>query len=668
MKIKAFPFSNVLTVLINLALVYVLYMVTRVAFILENWSTLSVGWDQLSMGELLAGSLRFDSSAILYTNCLWIVLMLFPLHLKERPWWHQMCKWIFVVINSFCLSINLVDTVYSQFTGRRTTATFFSEFSNEGNLGGIFFTELINHWYLLLLGLTLIAALWFLYVKPDNSPLNHSVSQSLSHTKLKYYLATSLGLIVAIPFSIFAMRGGFTGSTRPITISNANQYVHSPQQASIVLNTPFSIIRTIGKHPFKDPKYMPEEQLATIYTPLHIPSPADTIPMVSGQKNVMVIILESFSREYFGYYNQALRQSHPDFVSYTPFLDSLLEHSLTFEHTFANGRKSIDAMPSSLSSVPFFIEPFILTPSSLNDLSGLADCLGQKGYHSAFFHGAPNSSMGFQAFARSSGFKQYIGMSEYCDDPRTGGRDDFDGHWAIWDEDFLQFTATAITERLKEPFVVGFFSATSHHPFNVPQRYEDVYLGGPLPIHRTIQYSDNALRHFFATASQQPWFKNTLFVFTADHTSRHQYDESHTSVGVFSIPIAIYDPSGELPTGMLPGVMQQIDIMPSVLRILGYDQPFSAFGKNVFDPNETPWAVNFSNDIYQYIEGDYTLLFDGEQPTGLYNYVLDPLQNNDLLKSEPQRVNAMLTRLKAIVQTYMIRMTTNHLVIRPGDL
>ena len=340
MKIKAFPFSNVLTVLINLALVYVLYMVTRVAFILENWSTLSVGWDQLSMGELLAGSLRFDSSAILYTNCLWIVLMLFPLHLKERPWWHQMCKWIFVVINSFCLSINLVDTVYSQFTGRRTTATFFSEFSNEGNLGGIFFTELINHWYLLLLGLALIAALWFLYVKPDNSPLNHSVSQSLSHTKLKYYLATSLGLIVAIPFSIFAMRGGFTGSTRPITISNANQYVHSPQQASIVLNTPFSIIRTIGKHPFKDPKYMPEEQLASIYTPLHIPSPADTIPMVSGQKNVMVIILESFSREYFGYYNQALRQSHPDFVSYTPFLDSLLEHSLTFEHTFANGRKS----------------------------------------------------------------------------------------------------------------------------------------------------------------------------------------------------------------------------------------------------------------------------------------------------------------------------------------
>lgn len=671
MKIKAFPFSNVLSVLINLVLVYVLYMITRVAFVLENWNTLSVGWDQLSMGELIAGSLRFDSSAILYTNWLWIILMLLPLHIKERPWWHTMCKWIFVVVNSLGLCINLVDTVYSQFTGRRTTATFFAEFSNEGNLGGIFFTELIGHWYLLLLGLALIAALWFLYTKPD---LSETSRLKIQNSKLKYYLAISLGLLVAIPFSIFAMRGGFTRDTRPITISNANQYVHSPQQASIVLNTPFSIIRTIGKRPFKDPQYMPEEQLASLYSPLHIPSEADTIPMVKGQKNVMVIILESFSREYFGYYNlhddgtSAYTDGDAPFVSYTPFLDSLLAHSLTFEHTFANGRKSIDAMPSSLSSVPFFIEPFILTPSSLNDLSGLADCLGQKGYHTAFFHGAPNSSMGFQAFARSSGFKQYLGMSEYCDDPRTGGRADFDGHWAIWDEDFLQFTATAITERLEEPFMVGFFSATSHHPFNIPERYESTYNGGPLPIHRTIQYCDNALRHFFATASQQPWFKNTLFVFTADHTSQQQYPESQTSVGVFSIPIAIYDPSGELPTGMRPGVMQQIDIMPSILRILGYEKPFPAFGKNVFDPDETPWAVNFSNDIYQYIEGDYTLLFDGDQPTGLYNYAFDPLQKQNLLRAEPQRANRMLSRLKAIVQTYMIRMSTNHLVIRDGDL
>ncbi len=661
MKIKASPYSNLFAVLIGLVLVYVLYMVTRVAFVLENWNLLSQGWDQLSIGEVLAGSLRFDSSAIIYTNALWIVLMLLPLHYKERPWWHIMCRWLFVVVNSLSLSINLVDAVYSQFTGRRTTATFFSEFSNESNLSSIFFTELIGHWYLLLLGLALIAVLWYGYPR-----ISHPASR-ISFSK--YYLVQPLALIVAIPFSIFAMRGGFTRDTRPITISNANQYVHSPQQAAIVLNTPFSIIRTIGKNAFKVPQYLPDEQLVSIYSPLHIPQGEELIPMVSGSKNIVVLILESFSREYFGFYN-------PQQTSYTPFLDSLLAHSLTYTHTFANGRKSIDAMPSSLSSVPYFVEPFILTSSSLNDLSGIADCLGTKGYNSAFFHGAPNSSMGFQAFARSSGFHDYYGMSDYCEDPRFGGRADFDGHWAIWDEEFLQYTATTITERLQEPFVVGFFSATSHHPFRIPERYQKKYKGGPMPIHRTIQYCDNALRHFFATASQQPWFNNTIFVITADHTNQLEQPESLTSLGVFSIPIAIYDPSGELPTGMLSGVMQQIDIMPTILRILGYDQPFSAFGKNILSADSSQhWAVNYSGGIYQYVEGDYTLLFDGEQPTALYNYAADSLLKQNLLETEAIKqpdiqaiMDRMLLRLKAIVQTYMIRMTTNHLVIREGDL
>ena len=378
MKLKASPYSNLFAVLIGLAMAYVAYMITRVAFVLENWNLFAAGWDSLSLGEVLAGSLRFDSSAILYTNSLWIVLMLLPVHTKERPWWHTMCRWIYVVVNSFCLSINLADAVYSQFTGRRTTATFFSEFSNEDNLGGIFFTELVGHWYLLLLGIALIAALWLLYPRP----LTHSRIQTFKHSR--YYLVNSLALLVAIPMAVFAMRGGFTRDTRPITISNANQYVRSPQQASIVLNTPFSIIRTIGKRPFKDPHYMSEEEMTALYSPIHTPQGDELVPLVSGRKNVVIFILESFSKEYFG--------------SYTPFLDSLLAHSLTYEHTFANGRKSIDAMPSSLSSVPYFVEPFILTPSSLNDLSGIADCLSSKGYSTAFFHGAPNSSMGFQAF------------------------------------------------------------------------------------------------------------------------------------------------------------------------------------------------------------------------------------------------------------------------------
>ncbi len=656
MKIKPSPWSNVVAVLANLALAYVVYMITRVAFVLENWNLLADGWSELRTGELLAGSLRFDSSAIFYTHSLWIVLMLLPLHLKERPWWHTMCKWIYMAVNTLALTLNLSDAVYSQYSGRRTTASFFSEFSNEGNLGGILATELLAHWYLLLLGIALVALMWWLYLKPTNPTPHSPLLTPHSSLLTKYYLPQTLALLVAIPMAVFAMRGGFTRDTRPITVSNANQYVHSPQQAAIVLNTPFSIIRTIGKQAFSDPHYMTLAEAEALFSPIHTPTAAQTL--VSGRRNVVVLIMESFSREYIGYYNHPTPDA--SLHTYTPFLDSLLAHSLTWRHTFANGRKSIDAMPSTLSSLPFFVEPFILTPSSLNDLSGLADCLGREGYRTAFFHGAPNSSMGFQAFARSTGFRHYYGMTEYCTDSRFGGRDDFDGHWAIWDEEFMQFMALTLGEQLEEPFMAGFFSASSHHPFVVPQRYQGHFSEGTLPIHATIGYSDNALRRFFETASRQPWFKNTLFVITADHTNQLERPESRTALGLFEIPIAIYDPNGELPSGMLDGVAQQIDIMPTILHALGYDKPYFAFGKDLLADGEQ-WAVNYSNGIYQYIDGEYLLQFDGSRATALYHFTADPLLKTDLLASEPDRAAHMELRLKAIVQQYMLRMLENRL-------
>ena len=653
MKVKASFYSNVVAVVANLALAYVVYMVTRVAFVLENIGLFAPGWDKLSMWELLCGSLRFDTSAIFYTNALWIVLMLLPVHLKERRWWHTLCRWLFVVVNALGASLNLVDAVYSQYTGRRTTATFFSEFKNEGNLGGILFTELLNHWYLLLLGIALIFILWRCYVNVEET---EGVKGS-GRSNARYYVCNSLALLVAIPMAIFAMRGGFTRETRPITISNAHQYVHSPAQASIVLNTPFSLIRTAGKKPFKNPHFFSDDELDTLYTPLH--QPADTVPLLTGQRNVVVLIMESFSREYIGYYNTDKEGGRP---SYTPFLDSLLAHSLTWTQTYANGRKSIDAMPSILSSIPMFVEPFFLTTASLNDVGGIAQVLASdRGYHTAFFHGAANGSMGFQAFARATGFKEYYGRTEYDADPAFGGKADFDGTWAIWDEPFLQFFAASMS-RMPQPFMTALFSASSHHPFAIPQQYEGRFPKGPQPIHQCIGYSDNALRLFFKAASKQPWFKNTLFVITADHTNQLVYEESKTSVGVFSVPIAFYDPSGQLPTGRVDGVAQQNDIMPTLLRILGYDKPFVAFGKNLLDDSQGHWAVNYSNGIYQYLDGTHVLLFDGERSTALYDYVADPLLQRNSLAADPQRAARMETALKAIIQSYMDRMTTNRLI------
>ena len=613
-------FSPLLVVLWNLLLVYLIYQIARIEYWLENSSYLNYTFD------VWRGGLMFDTSAILYTNALYVVLMFFPLHYKETNVYHKICKWLFIIVNGLAFAINLADSVYFRYTMRRTTSTVFDEFSSEGNLGSIIGTEFLSHWYLVLLFALIMWLLWKFYASPS---LNVKVLN-----KWKYNGACLLSLILFTPFCIAGMRGGFATAVRPITISNAMQYTARPTDAPLVLNTPFSLLRTIDTNVFVVPNYFDSaEEMEAVYTPIHIPS--DSLQM--EKKNVVVLIVESFGREYIGALNKTLEDGK--YKGYTPCVDSLISKSTTFSHSFCNGRKSIDGMPSILSSIPMFVEPFILTPSSMNDYTGLAGILAKEGYETAFFHGAQNGSMGFQAFAQKTGFQR--------------GTADFDGTWAIWDEPFLQFFANEMS-KMKQPFMTSVFTASSHHPFAVPEKYKKQFVEEELEIHKCIRYTDMSIGKFFDTASRQPWFKNTIFVLTSDHTNMSNHAEYQTDLGGFCSPIIIYDPSR--PEGKtVDKIAQQIDILPTILGMLNYTKPYFGFGIDVLNtPKEDTWAVNYLNGYYQYVRYGYVLQFDGTSTTAIYSLDDKLMKNN--IKGKVEIQQQMERELKAIIQQYMERM------------
>lgn len=635
-------YAPLLAVIWNLLLVYLLYQIARLEYYLENTTYLSYSID------VWCGGLMFDTSAILYTNALYIVLMLFPLHWKENPVYHKICKWLFIMTNSLTFAINLADSVYFQYTMRRTTTTVFGEFGNEGNMGSIVATEFLRHWYLVLLFIVLVACLWRCYAQPRLE------WKKILHWR-KYDIACLLSLLLIAPFCVAGMRGGFTTAVRPITISNANQYVEHPADAALVLNTPFALIRTIGKNVFQVPHYYDSvEELEAVYTPVHT-SPSSSTSLT--RKNVVVLIVESFGREYIGALNNELEGGK--YKGYTPFVDALISKSTTFRYTFCNGRKSIDGMPSVLSSIPMFVEPFILTPSSMNDYTGLAGILGREGYETAFFHGAQNGSMGFQAFARKTGFQHYYGRTEY---EEAHGTEDFDGTWAIWDEPFLQYYAEVMGQ-MKQPFMTAVFTASSHHPYVIPEKYKEVYPEEGIIMHKCVRYTDMAIGKFFKSASRQPWFQNTIFVLTSDHTNMSDHPEYQTDLGGFCSPIIIYDPSQE--EGRVEDkIAQHIDILPTVLGMLGYSKPYFAFGIDVLNtPAEDTWAVNHINGIYQYVKNGYVLQFDGQKTKGFYS-LSDSLMQHNLIHrpSTVSHQSQMERELKAIIQQYMERMTQNRLL------
>lgn len=638
--------KNIYCVLIfRMLLVYGMYTLTRLIFYLFNLDL----FPEVTAGELfriLLGGLRFDTSAIIYTNLLVILLHILPFKFRYANWYQQVIKYVFYIFNIIAIAGNFVDTIYYRFTLRRTTTSVFTEFENEKNGFGLFFRFIIDYWYVTISFLAACFLLVYVYRKIK-------VGRPLIKNPYVYYpVNVAVGALIGL-LCVAGMRGGFAHSTRPITLSNASEYVDKPGHREIVLNTPFTIIRTIGKVTLQKKNYFTPEEIGTIFSPVQTPA-ADSASlrgMLAG-RNVVVFILESFGREHIG----ALNKDIPDYSGYTPFLDSLCKTGYAFKYSFANGRKSIEALPSALASVPGLETPFILSHYSGDEINSLASLLAGQGYHSAFFHGAPNGSMGFNAFVKQAGFQEYYGKDEYNNDV------DFDGIWGIWDEPFLLYMAD-VMNGFKQPFVSSVFTLSSHHPYKVPVQYEGKFPKGPLPIQECIGYTDNALKNFFAKAAAMPWFNNTLFVLMADHSTGGYLPEYKTGVGSYAIPMVLYAPGSDLKGFNDSTVVQQCDVLPTVMNLLGYDKEFISFGRNMFDNSESHFAVGYLNGAFQIIQDEFVLQFENEKTIGLYNYRTDKLMQDNLVGKLPEVQQDMENKLKAFIQEYNDRLIDNRLSI-----
>jgi phosphoglycerol transferase MdoB-like AlkP superfamily enzyme len=596
-----------------------------------------------SLLPLMVAGLKFDISAILYTNLLFILLLSLPFKARFHPAYQATLKWIFIVTNSIALVANVGDFIYFKFTLRRTTFDVFEQFGNEGNMGVLFGRFLFDYWYAVLFWAVCVAILVYGYKKIG-------VAGPMIRNKIAYYVSGVLAMPVIVFFFLGGVKGGLWTDHRPLTLSDAGEYVNDPKDISLVLNTPFCIYRTTGKTQIKKVKYFTDETaLDAIYTPLHKPHESESF----RKENVVVIILESFSKEFFKTFNPDLEGGN--YEGYTPFLDSLIQHSKTFQYSFANGRKSIDALPSVISSIPNMGIQYVLSPFSGNKINSLASLLKDKGYHSAFFHGAPNGSMGFESFMRMAGIDEYYGMTEYNNDA------DYDGWWGIWDHKFLPYTADKLSE-FKEPFVSVTFSLSSHHPFSVPKEYQERFKGGPVKLQRCIQYADFSLSQFFKKASKMPWYNNTLFVITADHTSLSQFPEYKSNSGLYAVPILFFKPDHSL-KGMETQIVHQADVMPTILDYLNYDKEFIAFGRSAFDTEIPHFAFNAKDNTYQLFEDDYLLIFGGKKTLGLYEFKKDRMCKHNVMKENAEVVQRLEQRIKAIIQQYNNRMIENRLII-----
>src|SRR5258706_12744801 len=236
--------------------------------------------------RILFGGLRFDLAAVLYSNSLFIVMMILPFPFRFHPVYRKVLTPIFLLTNGIALAVNVADFIYYRFSLRRTTISVFAQFENEKNGGGLFFRFLIDYWYAVAVWLALMAILVLLFnrIKWEGPQLKN---------KLAFYSTGVVLMPLIIYLFVGGARGGFAHSTRPITLSNAAEYAKVPKDINLVLNTPFALMRTAGANVIKKSNYFSSEaDLKNVFDPVKIPKDTGAL----WYANEVVIILENFSK------------------------------------------------------------------------------------------------------------------------------------------------------------------------------------------------------------------------------------------------------------------------------------------------------------------------------------------------------------------------------------
>ncbi|MDL2297408.1 sulfatase-like hydrolase/transferase [Bacteroidales bacterium OttesenSCG-928-B11] len=624
------------TLLLRLLSVLVVYILCKVLFTLFNIHSFKSGSESEGFSywiNLIWGVLRYDLAAISFINMLYIFLTMLPCEFTYHPLYRKTTAILtFYTPNILAFAFDFIDIIYSRFTQRRMTFDVFKFAGNEESMGALIPIFLRDYWYVFILFLLIIGLFIFVNVRLGRS-------QAESNTRFSYWLAIPV-LIVFMGLSVLGARGGF--QMRPLAEANVSAHA-KPQHYMLVSNTPFTMIKSVGKSGLEIKHFLSEEEAERLFPTRWTAKPGKRF----SSPNIVILIMESFSAEFSKELNPNRERS------LTPNLDSIgrLGMMLPF---YANGTRSMEGLPALLASLPTWMDGEYLTSQySNNQITALPALLKRYGYTTAFYHGGKNGTMHFNTFTQLAGFDYYFGKNEYGNDAH------FDGSWGIYDDYYLPYCAREIS-MLDTPFLASAFTLSSHHPFHLSKEYLKIRPDAEKSMPASIEFADWALGKFFAEAVKQPWFENTIFIITADHAALSQDPYYKTRHARYAIPFVIYAPNFPIDS-ISKSFGQQIDLLPTVLDILGYPDDCFTFGNSLYD-NRPPYAINFQNGIYQIITKKHVILSDSEEVTGYYDFLEDPfLENNrkkNLGANDPE-----LLLLRSAIQQYNNNLIQNKLTI-----
>lgn len=601
----------------------ILLEVHRVIFLLLFYAQFSEVAFIEFVKAFLIGTLTDAIATIYFLLPMWLVLLFFNIE-------HKLTKrialgWFIIGFTVACI-LNLADLGYYPITKKRMGAELLDILSE---VPALMSSYLKDYWYLLILLISFLVIAFLILKKQLDSYKN--VSQKFTPKLLNVLL------VIFVFFTI--MRGGY--GTRPFMPFDIPSMV-DPKLQWLASNTPFQFLHTLENENIKIENYYNEAEAEKI-----IGFEKQFNAKEIKKKNILFIILESFCSERVGILN-------PQIKAYTPFMDSLLSNARTYKYGMANGRMTIDALPSVLSGIPSFMEKnYCYSNYNNNNVHGISSLLEKEGYNTAFFYGGLKTTFGFENFMNINFTKNYYDQEDYNNHYENTG-------WGVDDHLFLPFVATKL-KSLPQPFCASLLTLSLHYPFPVPEPYKTLLDSIKDPAKKSLKYTDISLQLFFDKIKEESWFKNSIIAICADHTSGGFGHYEGNPINDFAIPISFLAVGDTSFNKIQDKCISQIDMYPTVLDYIGYNKPFVSLGNSALS-QQHPTIQYGGNGLFLIFEYPYQLEFDNNtQKITKFLKLNDNRTVNWLTIDESNRMKAdELTKIvKAYIQVFSYRINKN---------
>ncbi|AVV79502.1 LTA synthase family protein [Leptospira santarosai] len=454
-----------------------------------------------------------------------------------------------------------------------------------------------------------------------------------------------LQLLILPPILFLLVRGGT--QSRPLRPSDA-MISETPIVNQLVLNGIFTSVMDIKNQSIPNNlKLSYPDAIDSVRKEIEYPGAkfvSEEYPLLRETEetnpgkppNIVLVLLESWT----GKYAYSNGQPLPEGKRIAPHFENLIREGTYFSSFFASGGRTTNGLLSTLTGIPDGPGlTSVRTPQILSRFGGLGTILKSVGYDTLFVHGGDVNFDNMLFLFDHWGFDTILGQ-EYFDSLKKYKP----GPWGYYDGDLLNELHEILINREK-PFLAVTLTLTTHYPYKVPSEEHEVFPPNEeeAEYFNVYRYSDWAVHSFLEKAKKAPYFKDTVFIFVGDHTHHRNLDYFEDR----NIPFLIYAP-GRIPARIDPRISSQLDVIPTVLGIVGKKVRFSAMGRDLLDKRISGGVAYFAfGNFIGWIEGNW-IFYSLTDKVRISPFSINPrIGETEECKTDPDKCEAYHLKAKS---------------------